>query len=611
MLFKNLLWPLLSALALTTITPSLHAQDKELKEQLEQLAFVRQIRYTGEWPTLTGFSPAKPVNGFEAAPGDHGHTQAYRSAAGCVAFFFPPGDEGGTEVALKWKGHACNGKLVEGKGELQIWRRVGEQTVVGVLEGHFSKGVLAGEGEKSNFTFDKAGKPVPDVYSFEGTFANSVLHGQGAKRWSGAANARPSAWVQQGKFQDGTIRGGVMLYQLRPYPGVEAQVQPLWFSERGNTYIEQAQVNRGKLLEGTLFFEGDPVPWKSEVAVWRDGLPEAARLTRMDMARRHMMIASCLQWRFEGARLACDRGSASAGGEGGSIGTDEGAFGIRLPVPARVVTFQPEATTALTLGLDNAQIPARCDAELARCTGRGVLPVRGSLLYWHGDIEWRDGALRPTSASLYERPWVQRSISTVANDGTVTRTGSDADDAKAEQIEEALRKTPYDPGNRDRRVASCERFDSPLECSRGKLFGKDGGSFVGAWRYDGVTYSSDGPAAPRYTVQGNQRMVRRGWGTTTFSNGRWAEAHYDSDGDIDDVGKCDDPDSSDNFRCKLDGATVMFYNESSSNSSSSQSRPQREVAAPVYTAPSYSSGGGRYVPQVVPQRPVYVLPGMR
>lgn len=599
-------WPLLCALALTTVAPSLHAQDKEQQEQQNQLAFVRQLRFNGEWPALTGFSQAQPVKGFDAAAGDHGHTQAYRSAAGCVAFFFPPGEDGGSEVALKWSGAGCNGKLVEGKGELQIRRRVGEQTVVGVLQGSFTKGVLTGEGVKANFTYDKAGKPVPGMYSFQGTFANSVLHGEGAQRWTGAADARPSAWARQGKFQDGTIRGGVILSQLRPYPGVEAQTQALWYSERGNTYIEQAQVNRGKLLDGTLFFEGDPIAWKAEVAVWRDDVPEAARLTRMDMARQHMMIASCMQWRFEAARLACSQGNVSAGGSGGSIGIDEGTFGIRLPVVARVATFQPGPSTPVKIGLHDADMAARCDAELTRCTGQGVLPVLGSRLYWHGEIEWRDGALRPTSASLYERPAAQRSTYAVGNDGTMTRSGTDQDDAKAQQIEEALRKKPYDPGNRDRRVASCERFDSPVECSRGKVFYGDGGNFAGAWRYDGVTYRSDGPTAPRYAVQDNQRTVRHGWGTATFSNGRWAEVHYDSDGDIDDVGKCDAPDSSDNFRCRLDGATVVFSNESRS-----QSRPQREVAAPVYTAPSYSSGSDRFVPLVVPKRQVYVLPGMR
>ncbi len=608
MMLKTSLWPLLCALALTTSTPSLHAQDKEQKEQQEQLAFVRQLRFNGEWPALTGFSPAQPVKGVQAAPGDHGHTQAYRSAAGCMAFFFPLGEDGGSEVALKWSGPACNGKLVEGKGELQIWRRVGERTVVGVLQGSFTKGMLTGEGAKANFTFDKAGKPVPGMYIFNGTFANSVLHGDGVQRWTGAADARPSAWARQGKFQDGTIRGPVFLSQLRPYPGVEAQAQELWYSERGNTYIEQAQVNRGKLVDGTLFFEGDAIPWKAEVAVWRDDVPEAARLTRMDMARQHVMIASCMQWRFEAARLACGQGNVSAGGSGGSIGIGEGAFGIRLPVAARVAPFQPGPSAPVKIGLSDADIAARCDAELTRCTGQGVLPVMGSLLYWHGDIEWRDGALRPTSASLYERPYAQRSRYTVGNDGSMTRSGSDADDAKAQQIDEALRQKPYDPGNRDKRIASCERFDSPVECSRGKLFFNDGGTFAGAWRYDGVTYGSDGPTAPRYVVQDNQRTVRHGWGTATFPNGRWAEVHYDSDGDIDNVGKCDDPDSSDNFRCRLDGATVVF-----SNDSSSQSRPQREVATPAYTAPSYSSGGGggRYVPKVVPQRPVYVLPGMR
>ncbi len=236
----------------------------------------------------------------------------------------------------------------------------------------------------------------------------------------------------------------------------------------------------------------------------------------------------------------------------------------------------------------------------------------GSMLYWQGDLEWRDGALRPASASLYARPSAQRSTISVANDGTVTRSGTDEDDAKAQQIEEALQKKPYDPGNRDRRIASCERFDGPLECSRGKIFWRTTGSFAGAWRYGGTRYKASSPGEPpRYVAEGTQDILPQGWGTRTYADGQWVEAHFDEDGDLDDVGKCDDPGSSANFRCSLEGDTVMFTADQGSQGRGSQSRPRREAATPAYTAPSYNSGGGRFVPQVVPQRPVYVLPGMR
>ena len=37
-----------------------------------------------------------------------------------------------------------------------------------------------------------------------------------------------------------------MLARLRPYPGVEAEIQRLRFDEAGDIYIEQARVNGGK-----------------------------------------------------------------------------------------------------------------------------------------------------------------------------------------------------------------------------------------------------------------------------------------------------------------------------------------------------------------------------
>lgn len=103
MLHKTFLWPLLCAATFAAL-PSIVLAASSDEDKKEALAFIRSLPFEGEWPALTGFSSAQPVKGFEALPGDHGHTQAYRNAAGCVAFFYPPGEENVSDVALKWRG---------------------------------------------------------------------------------------------------------------------------------------------------------------------------------------------------------------------------------------------------------------------------------------------------------------------------------------------------------------------------------------------------------------------------------------------------------------------------------------------------------------------------
>lgn len=565
---------LLLGAALVGAAHAAQAQNSGQKEVLTdpqaRLDFVRGLPYSGERPTLAGFSPAQPVKGFAAPAGQHEQTQAYRSASGCVAFFFPPGPEV-ADVAFKWSGPACKGQPVEGRGELQIRRRMGETTAVAVLHGEFKGGMLTGEAQKAYFYFDAKGQALPGVHLMVGSFANSVLHGPGSARWSGAPDARPAAWFREGHFKDGSLQGEGVLARLRPYPGVEAEIQRLRFDEAGDIYIEQARVNGGKLIEGTLYFEGDARPWTVELAVWRNASVEAARLLRTDPVNQTVLLAACEKWRFDGPRLSCERGSVSHGTIVSSIGTSNGAFALRLPVRGGEVPFRPGADAPVSVGVGDGEFPVRCDAELSQCSGRGVLPVALSSLYWHGDIEWRDGAVRPVQASLY-----------------------------------ALRDKDAQPKpDSDRRVARCDRFDDPLRCREGKVFWEDGGSFDGAWFYEGARFEAEDKVPPRYVAHATQNIVPRGWGTLTYATGNWAEVRMDADGDIVDVGKCDKPRESASFTCRVDGGTVFFRAEG-------RERRVRESEAPprsVYTPPA--GGGGRFERIPVPQRPVYVLPGMR
>ncbi|QRR35876.1 hypothetical protein JNX00_08455 [Hydrogenophaga sp. YM1] len=566
---------LLLGAALVGAAHAAQAQNSGQKEVLTdpqaRLDFVRGLPYSGERPTLAGFSPAQPIKGFAAPAGQHEQTQAYRSASGCVAFFFPPGPEV-ADVAFKWSGPACKGQPVEGRGELQVRRRMGENTAVAWLRGEFKRGMLTGEASKRYFYFDGKGQALPGVHVMAGSFANSVLHGKGTASWSGAPDARPAAWFREGVFKDGSLQGMGVLARLRPFPGVEADIHDLVFAEDGEIYIEQARMNGGRLLDGTLYFENDPVPWGLELASWREAAPEAARLNRLDAEQGVALVSACVKWRFEAARLVCERGSVSSGTAAGSIGLNEGGFTVRLPVHADGVPFRPLGEPKLSVGLGRSEIPVRCDSDLRQCSGQGVLTVLGSALYWFGDIEWVDGALRPARAALYAH-------------------GSKLEDSP-------------DP-ERDRRLATCERFDDALRCQRGKVFYNGGGSYYGGWRYTGVSYRGEGRTPPAYVAQGEQDVLPFGWGQLTYRDGSWAEVHHDSDGDIDEVGKCDVPSESASYRCHLDGQTVMFQAQGQGE------RRVRQAEAPV-TVPAFRmpdlGGGSR---PAVPQRPVFVLPGMR
>ncbi|HVR50946.1 MAG TPA: hypothetical protein VMS38_14520 [Pseudorhodoferax sp.] len=499
----------------------------------DKLAFVRQLPYQGAWPSLAGFSPAQPVPDFKAPAGDHGHTAAYRSADGCVAFFYPPGEEGISGVALKWKGPACNGKPLQGEGELQILRRAGTGTVVGVLQGRFANGLLAGQGSKANFSYDAAGQPLPDTYLFEGEFLHSVLHGQGISRWSGAADARPTAWARQGRFHEGLARGLVAQARLRPYPGVEAEVQDLWFGEDGTVPAEQARVNRGRPVPGLLFFENDAIAWRSEVAAWRDGQFQTARLLRMDTARQAGLVASCVRWRFEARQLRCDQGAVSSGGASGELRLDDGPYTLPWPVRPGGTGFRPGPGAALHVALQDAQTPVRCNAELSRCTGRGAIPILGAGEYWWGDLEWREGSLQPVAAALHARG---------ADDGTPAT---------------APQRPGYAPQS-DAVLARCTRFAGPLQCAEGLLRSANGTRYSGAWVYDGVRFGSDAGPARYEALPGDRRVRRTGWGTNTYADGRWAEVHFDDDGAMDAVGLCEHPGRGGTVNCHLQGRTVVF-----------------------------------------------------
>jgi hypothetical protein len=100
---------------------------------------LRALRYSGDIPSLEGFSPAKVIQ--LPAPADsHFYTTAYMSKGKCVTFSKLGKDE--HDLSIKWKGAKCNGKPINGDGTLQIQYKedsgTGTYTHLSVSTGHFT-----------------------------------------------------------------------------------------------------------------------------------------------------------------------------------------------------------------------------------------------------------------------------------------------------------------------------------------------------------------------------------------------------------------------------------------------------------------------------------------
>jgi hypothetical protein len=516
----------------------------------QRLAWVRALRYDGPTPELTGFSPAQPVQGFSSPAGAHGHTQAYRSDSGCIAFFYPLAAHAVSDVAFKWNGPACTGQLLAGPGELQILRREGDALVVSVLQGTFAQGALHGNAAKADFRYALSGQPGHEVYRFEGEFVHSVLHGAGMVRWSGPADARPSAWSRQGHFRHGLIYGGVAQGRLHPYAGVEAEVQALRFADDGSIIVQQAQASGGEQQGGTLFFENDPNPWVSELETWHGGQPQSARYTRVDRVKEQLLSATCHAWRFEPERLVCAHGEIAAGTLAGTVGVTQTAYAIRLPAWSHGAPFTLPSALKARVGLGDSEFDAQCAPDMRRCTGHGAVPIATGRHYWHGDIEWRDGALIPVAAALYERPHPHN-----VHPGS-QRAGS----AQAHQQAEATSpKPPGAPADRARLVARCARFTTPTDCADGEVLW-DAQRFKGSWQLAGVRFRSvaaDRRGAPRYQQDDPPTAVPQGWGELVLGEHHRAEVRFDG-GLLREVRRCTRVHDGQERPCRIESGQLVM-----------------------------------------------------
>lgn len=548
------------------------AAGSEAEESKKMLEWLRSLRHDGDVPALTGFSPAKPIADFTAPPGGHDLSQAYKSAAGCVAFFAAPADHF-SGVAFKVKGLPCNGKPLEGKGELQIYRKhlngAGFDQVISVLSGEFSKGMLTGEAAKANFTFNAAGKPVADTYVFSGRFENSVLNGKGQRRWTGPKDGEPSAIALEGNFKDGVPSGGVLQSRLHPLPGVEADFQPLHYSPKGNSYVEQSQLNGGKTVDGYLFLYQDPARWKVEVATWRDHV-EAGALTRKRDDEENF-YAACKQWDFAAGKISCMDGNVGGGFKGTYYGVERGPFSIPLPFDTRSVPFRVNNQQKVTIGLEMQNQPGvSCNPDMTRCSGMVVTALFGSSQYLRGDAEVRDGAVYFKSAKLYQRA-------------------------------SGLAYSPEYNYSSDKVEASCSNFSSPLVCAKGVYHYSSGTTATGSWKFKNVgfeTLSERGRIG--YITKGEFGPVMNGNVRMDYANGSWADVVM-VDSEIESVEDCGVPDGA-SVSCAAEGSTMTFTRRGSSRPQAERVEPRRVQS---FEAPE------RYKPIVMPTRPVYVLPGMR
>jgi hypothetical protein len=554
-------------------SPAVASEESEAKEML---TWLRGLRYEGPRPAPTGFSPAQPTADFTAPPGGHEHTQAYKSAGGCVVFFLPTtADNFG--VSIKTKDLKCDGKPVEGKGEVQILRKAkagdAANTVVGILRGQFAKGMLTGDGEKGNFTYAPDGKPVEDTYILLGNFENSVLNGKGERRWTGAKTDQPSTVSLEGTFKDGVIRGGVHMGRLNPLPGVEGDYVPLYFSERGNSYIEQAHLNGGKLMTGHMFFYNDPARWKVEFATW-NFFAVGSALTRA-YRDADALYAVCEKWEFLEGKATCPDGNIGGGYNGKFFGVNRSPFSLPLPFNPKAAPFNVKAGQPVTIGIEmNGRPGVPCNEGLTRCAGKVIASVLGTSLYWYGDGEVRNGSVYLTSARLYERA-----------SGEAYST-----DYKYET---------------DRVMASCSAFKSPVACARGVVYYKNGAKAAGEWEFDGVAFEQVSERGYMgYEAKRAFKLVLNGDVRMDYPNGSWAEVAM-RDGEMRSVDDCGVAEGT-SVTCSIEGTTVNFRNRSSGSS-----RPSAQYATPVEPLRMPQINVPAYRPIVVPQRPVYTLPGMR
>ncbi len=531
--------------------------------------------------------PAVTAASVPAPAGADDYNSAYKTNTGCIFFYEKTARTAATHA--DWKGPACKGNALSGKGVLRITAKIvtedgGENLVQHEMRGTFANGMLSGVGEKTNIHYKADKTPIHDSYHFYGMFAHGFLSGQGQRTWIGAPADRPSAVQLTGTFVAGLPNGLLRQVRSQPYEGAVGDVITLAFGPKGTPYIEQAQVQRGRPVEGTIYFDDDE--WTMYVQSWNYRAPVAAVFVRAPDYRKYpnqksYLLAQCMDWRFETAGWDCKDGTIRhlPAGTAFFFHAEQAAFSLAMQAGAQGLNVSSDPAVYL-LGTELDKNRAlRCNPDWSECSDQAEIEMAGPYT-WRGDVRYLNGEIKPVGAGA-----------------VLAYRGEDFVAAKREV------------------VAECHRLSSPTECESGTYKFSNGGTFEGPFRLKNATYGLQpdsplygprpGPRVPRYGSEGEVDIELHGWGRITFSNGSWADVRKVG-GTTVEVGDCEDPASDEALTCTLDGKTIVFNapRRSSSREEYSSARQQERSWEPQ-RAPK------RFVPTPIPGRQTYMLPGMR
>jgi hypothetical protein len=525
-----------------------------IDQKASPLELARQMLQPVASPPATFLAEADPIPAFSAPEGDHGYTQAYRSSAGCVVFFFPLGTEEISKVSLRWEGTpaACDGQPLNGEGELLVWTQEGRDTVIRVMRGSFRNGMLHGTGEKANFIYPSGSRTPQSYYLFKGTFENSVLHGEGVLQYVGPPDARPRAYAQQGLFRYGApTRGTVLtergthLIRLQPHEGVEADAYFGMAVQRDGsldgTQFIPTNLSRMTPPLGFMYMEGDAKPWRVEMSSWKSNQFVAAKISRGSV------LIECREWEQDGAKLVCPNGELrdTTGPTPLRVKYRDPIY-LNKPRSPDGSIYYPKSRKLLT----HTRLPDRrehtyelsCNDAMTDCKTQGPLSVEGTAAYWMGPLSLHTKVLlrAPTASStlFLRRP-----------------PGSGG--GKASYPHEAGESPDY-------AIAGCDRFSTatPTHCDHGRVYFPDGSTLEGEWRLLNVEASTPEkplPHAYRLTSDAKQaEIVPQGQGWITFASSRRAQLKFDAQGKAVAIAGCKDPSFGRTLNCRIQNGRVVF-----------------------------------------------------
>lgn len=542
-------------------------------------------------PSKSGFSPAKPI-ALAPPSSAHDYTMAYKSASGCVVFFLPESSNL-LNISLKWNGPTCKGKPLSGKGILQILSNRlddnGTRSIITTFNGQFEQGMFTGIGEKANFWLD-ANDGLLATYRYKGQFSNGILHGLGSTTYIGNASSQPSAWLKQGQFNDGIPFGKLTLARLNPYPGVEADVGEMIFNNEGQRFYDQSSNNAGTPVNGVLFFNRDTSPWETMTANTdksdENFKPQLSLITRSKHPSHQansVFYAACNSWVITESSWSCESGLfGMPHSKVGPLKAENTAFQFNIPIDAKTwLPLQVKDGSKLMFGLDSKGEKQyfTCNSSISYCTGRTIINIERTPLYWWGDVVLDTTGIKPVSARLM----------TVGND---------------KKLDIANNLT----------LATCTNFDNPTTCREGSIFYQNDGSrhWEGGFRLDGIAFEERGQSGSRLIATNAYQVLKEGRGKVYYRNG-WASVMTRNDKMVE-VFECDIPEDDDSFTCELTNGEVEFIRKvSRRNSRSNRAGDDSPRAIPVepLRLPDLSPGSGGFEPTPIPQRSLDVLPGMQ